>query len=116
MTQIDIVQLQPWIALLFGILILAVPRILLLIASANRDEREFPDPDRFDVDRPTPTTISFGQGVHFCLGASLARLESRVALEEFAKRFPRYVVDERRAERVHMGNVHGYSSVPFARA
>ena len=52
--------------------------------------------------------------MHFCLGASLARLESRVALEEFAKRFPRYRVDEGRCERVHMSNVHGFSSVPFA--
>jgi cytochrome P450 len=89
-------------------------RILLLIASANRDERQYPDPDRFDIGRTIPNTISFGQGVHFCLGASLARLESRVALEEFAKRFPRYAVDESRCERVHMSNVHGFSSVPFA--
>ena len=88
-------------------------RILLLIASANRDEREYADPDRFDVGRRIPQLITFGQGVHFCLGASLARLESRVAVEEFARRFPRYAVDEARAERVHMSNVHGYSSLPF---
>jgi len=91
-------------------------RILLLIASANRDERQYPDPDRFQVGRSIENTITFGQGVHFCLGASLARLESRVALEEFARRFPCYMVDEARAERVHMSNVHGFSSVPFARA
>jgi cytochrome P450 len=89
-------------------------RILLLIASANRDEREYPDPDRFDLDRRIPALITFGQGVHFCLGASLARLESRVALEEFTRRFPRYAVDEARCERVHMSNVQGFSSVPFA--
>jgi cytochrome P450 len=88
-------------------------RILLLIASATRDERQYPDPDRFDIHRAIPTPIGFGQGVHFCLGASLARLESRVALEEFAKRFPRYLVDEAGCERVHMSNVHGFSSVPF---
>jgi cytochrome P450 len=90
-------------------------RILLLIASANRDERQYSDPDRFDIGRVIPTMITFGQGVHFCLGASLARLESRVAMEEFAKRFPRYTVDESRCERVHMSNVHGFASVPFAR-
>jgi cytochrome P450 len=90
-------------------------RILLLIASANRDEREYPDPDRFDLDRRIPALITFGQGVHFCLGASLARLESRVALEEFTRRFPRYAVDEARCERVHMSNVQGFSSVPFAK-
>jgi cytochrome P450 len=100
----------------YGRTVPAGDRILLLIASANRDEREYPDPDRFDVDRRIPTLITFGQGVHFCLGASLARLESRVALEEFTKRFPRYRVDEGRCERVHMSNVHGFSSVPFASA
>jgi cytochrome P450 len=91
-------------------------KVLLLIGSANRDEREFPDPDRFDVGRAVPNPLGFGQGVHFCLGASLARLESRIGLEEFARRFPRYAVDEARCERVHMSNVHGFSSVPFTRA
>jgi cytochrome P450 len=91
-------------------------RMLLLIGAANRDEREYPDPDRFDVDRRMANPIGFGQGVHYCLGASLARLETRIALEEFARRFPCYAVDEARCERVHMSNVHGYASVPFARA
>ena len=81
--------------------------------AGSRDERAYAEPDRFDIDRRIETFIAFGQGVHFCLGASLARLESRVALEEFSKRFPRYQVDEARCERVHMSNVHGYSSVPF---
>ena len=62
------------------------------------------------------TPIGFGQGVHFCLGAALARLESRIALEEFSSRFPRYAVDEASCRRVHMSNVHGYASVPFERA
>jgi cytochrome P450 len=89
-------------------------RILLLTASANRDDREFEDPDRFQIDRDVPVALGFGQGIHFCVGASLARLESRVALEEFCRRFPRYRVDEHRCVRVHMSNVHGYESVPFA--
>ena len=88
-------------------------RILLLTGSANRDEREFPDPDRFDVERRPEQHLALGQGVHFCLGASLARLESRVVLEEFTKRFPRYTVDEAQCVRVHMSNVHGFESVPF---
>jgi cytochrome P450 len=88
-------------------------RVLLLTGSANRDERAYEDPDRFDVDRPNHVALGLGHGVHYCLGASLARLESRIALEEFAKRFPRYEVDEANMERVHMSNVHGFSSVPF---
>jgi cytochrome P450 len=91
-------------------------RILLLTGSANRDEREFPDPERFDVSRRPESHLALGYGVHFCLGASLARLESRVALEEFSRRFPRIEVDESRCVRVHMSNVHGYESVPFRAA
>ena len=89
--------------------------MLLLIGSANRDDREYRDPNRFDVDRLIPEPLGFGQGVHYCLGASLARLETRVALEEFGKRFPRYAVDEAGCRRVHMSNVHGFASVPFVR-
>lgn len=91
-------------------------RILLLTGAANRDERAFRDPDRLDIDREIPIALGFGQGIHFCLGASLARLESRVALEEFAQRFPRYALDEAQCERVHMSNVHGFARVPFTAA
>jgi cytochrome P450 len=97
----------------YGERVAAGSRILLLTASANRDEREFPDPDRFDIERHVPIALGFGQGVHFCVGASLARLESRVALEEFAQRFPHYRIDETQLVRVHMSNVHGYEHVPF---
>jgi cytochrome P450 len=91
-------------------------RLLLLTGSANRDEREFTDADRFDVTRNIPIALGFGYGAHFCLGASLARLESRVALEEFTRCFPRYDIDEARCVRVHMSNVHGFASVPFSAA
>jgi cytochrome P450 len=91
-------------------------RILLLTGAANRDEREFQDPERFDIDREIPLHVGFGYGIHFCIGAALARLESRVALEELTRRFPHYTVDEPRCVRVHMSNVHGYESVPFAAA
>jgi cytochrome P450 len=100
----------------YGRTVPAGERILLLVGAANRDEREYPDPDRFDIGRGVPTQLGFGQGVHYCIGASLARLESRVALEEFAKRFPRYTVDLASCRRVHMSNVHGYESIPIARA
>jgi cytochrome P450 len=91
-------------------------RLLMLTASANRDEREFVDPDRFDIERNVPIALGFGHSIHFCLGGSLARMESRVALEEFSRRFPRYEIDETRCVRVHMSNVHGYESVPFTAA
>lgn len=63
-------------------------KVLLLYAAANRDEREFPDGDRFDVGRAIDRHVAFGNGIHFCLGASLARLEARVAFEELLRRFP----------------------------
>lgn len=101
---------------LHGVTMPAGSRVLLLTGSANRDGRQYPDPDRFDVTRPIRIPIGFGHGTHFCLGAALARLEARVALEELAARFPRFEVDESRAVRVRMSNVHGYASVPFSAA
>jgi cytochrome P450 len=91
----------------------AESRVLLLTGSANRDERAYDDPDRFDIERGGHVALGLGHGVHFCLGASLARLESRIALEEFAARFPDYEVDEAKLERVHLSNVHGFSRAPF---
>ena len=89
-------------------------RVLLLTAAANRDEREYDDADRFDIDRTLHVALGFGYGLHFCLGAALARLEGRIGLEEFARCFPRYEVDEDNLRRVHMSNVHGFASVPFS--
>ena len=91
-------------------------RVLLLTAAANRDEREYRDPDVFDIDRNAHVALGFGHGLHFCLGAALARLEGRIGLEEFARRFPHYEIDEANLRRVHMSNVHGFASVPFAAA
>jgi len=101
---------------LHGQAIRAGDELLLMYSSANRDERAFEDPDALDVTRQLNHHVAFGFGTHFCLGASLARLESRVVLEEFSRQFPRYRVDESRCVRVHMSNVHGYESVPFVAA
>ena len=89
-------------------------KVLLLTGSAGRDERQYRDADRFDIHRRFDQPhVSFGFGIHFCLGAALARLEGRVALEETLRRFPTWTVDHDRAERLHTSTVRGYKSVPI---
>jgi cytochrome P450 len=98
-----------------GVTIPAGHPTLLVTGSANRDERFYDRPDTFDIDRPPGLALGFGYGVHSCLGAALARMESRVAIAELARRWPRYEVDEAGCRRVHMSNVAGFSSVPVRR-
>jgi cytochrome P450 len=98
---------------LHGQSIPAESKVLLLTGSAGRDERKYEDPDRFDIHRSFDTHVSFGYGIHFCLGAALARLEGTIALEETLRRFPRWDVDEERAVRLHTSTVRGYKSVPI---
>jgi hypothetical protein len=88
-------------------------KAVLLVGSANRDERAFPDPDRYDIERNTSKSLSFGQGTHFCLGAALARLEGRVALEELWERFPAWQVESEGGVRVHSVNVRGFAALPM---
>ena len=88
-------------------------KVLLLVGAANRDERVFPDPDRYDLLRDHSESLSFGKGTHFCLGASLARLEGRVALDAVLQRFPDFEIDEAKLVRVHSANVRGYASMPI---
>ena len=87
--------------------------MLLLTGSAGRDERKYPDADRFDIHRSIDNHVSFGYGIHFCVGAALARLEGRIALEETLQRFPEWDVDHDRAERLHTSTVRGYAEVPI---
>jgi len=86
--------------------------VLLVTGAATRDPRAFDRPDDFVIDRPPSVAIGLGHGVHSCLGAALARMESRIAIEEVAERWQRLEVDESRLERVHMSNVAGYKNVP----
>lgn len=86
--------------------------LLVMLASANRDERHFDDPDRFDIHRKPGGHLTFGRGAHFCVGAPLARLEGRVALEEVLKRFPEWQVDLENARRSRTSTVRGWDSMP----
>lgn len=89
-------------------------KVLLLLGSANRDERVWDHPDEFDLDRATAAPhVGFGHGIHVCLGAALARLEMRVSLEEIFRRMPGYEIDEAGCTRVHSGNVRGWASMPI---
>jgi len=93
----------------------AVPEgsvMLFLVGSANRDDRRFPDGDRFDIHRKIDHHLAFGYGIHFCLGAALARLEGRVALEEVLKRFPEWDVDTHNAKIASTSTVRGFETLP----
>jgi cytochrome P450 len=91
----------------------AQSKIALLTGSAGRDEREYTEPDRFDVTRNFDRHVTFGFGAHYCLGAHLARLEARVAIEETLNRFPTWQVDEREVELVRTSTVRGPVHVPI---
>jgi cytochrome P450 len=86
--------------------------MLLLNGSANRDERKFADADRFDIHRSIGRHLSLGYGLHHCLGAALARLEGRVALDEVLNRFPDWQVDTDRAVQAKTSTVRGWESLP----
>jgi cytochrome P450 len=86
-------------------------RVMLVNGASGRDERRFPDPDRLDVSREIDFHLGFGYGRHVCLGAFLARMESRVALEEFFQRWSEYGVPEDGIQRMHSSNVRGFSGL-----
>ena len=86
--------------------------VLLIAASANRDERRWDDPARFDIHRQTGQHMTFGYGLHFCLGAALARLEGRIALDEVLTRFPDWEVDLENAKLASTSTVRGWETMP----
>jgi cytochrome P450 len=88
-------------------------KVVMITGSAGRDERAFPDADRFDIHRNMDHHLSFGYGIHFCLGAALARTEGRIALEETFKRFPEWSVDRAGAVPLFTSTVRGYSKLPI---
>ena len=86
--------------------------MLFLVGAANRDDRRFPDGDRFDIHREISQHLTFGYGAHYCLGAALARLEGRIALEELLKRFPEWDVDWEGARLASTSTVRGWETLP----
>jgi cytochrome P450 len=97
-----------------GTVIPADSKIVMITGSAGRDERAYPDPDHFDIHRNMDHHLSFGYGVHFCLGAALARTEGRIALEETFKRFPQWSVNREAAVPLYTSTVRGYSRLPIS--
>jgi cytochrome P450 len=87
--------------------------MVLLNGSANRDERQFENPDVLDIMRKVGRHLSFGYGLHFCLGAHLARLEARIALEELLARFPEWDVDYDNAVQARTSTVRGWEKLPI---
>jgi len=87
--------------------------VLLLFGSANRDDQAFPDADHFDLHRAPERQVAFGRGIHFCLGAALARLEARIALQALLARQPDWEVDLDSAVRLRSGPIRGYLSLPL---
>ena len=97
---------------LHGVTIPKDSKVLLLTGSAGRDERHYPEGERFDIHRTFDNHVSFGYGIHFCIGAALARMEGRIALEEALARFPNWQVDHDAATRLHTSTVRGWINVP----
>jgi cytochrome P450 len=99
---------------LHGTVIPEGSKVALLTGSAGRDERKYPNPDVFDLHRGADRHVSLGYGAHFCLGAALARMEGRVALEELLRRFPTWEVDRSAVTYVATNTVRGPSSAPVS--
>lgn len=98
---------------LHGVVVPADSKVLMLTGSAGRDPRKYADADRFDIHRRFDHHVSFGYGVHFCLGAALARMEGRIGIEETLARHPTWTVDRANAQRLHTSTVRGWTRVPI---
>ena len=96
----------------YGTTVPAGSAMLLLVGAANRDERRYTDPDRFDIFRNEGQHLTFGYGLHYCLGAALARLEGRVALDEVLNRFPDWEVDYDHIQLAPTSTVRGWETMP----
>src|SRR3954471_14403412 len=86
--------------------------MMFIVSAANRDEGRWPDADRFDIHREIGPHLAFGYGIHYCLGAALARMQGRIALDELFNRFPEWDVDLDRAKIAPTSTVRGYETLP----
>jgi cytochrome P450 len=98
---------------LHGVTIPADNKVALLVGAANRDGSVFHDADHYNIDRNCKDTLAFGKGVHFCLGAALARLEGHACMDELFKVYRDFSVDHQALVRVHSSNVRGFSQFPI---
>ena len=98
---------------LHGVTIPANSRVVLITGAANHDERVFDDPEYFDIHREIERHVGFGFGIHLCVGAALARLETRIAFEELLARYPKYELRQP-MKRAYSSNVRGLSNLPLA--
>lgn len=96
----------------YGVTVPAGSAVLMIVGAANRDDRRYPDGDRFDIHRKVGAHLTFGYGAHFCLGAALARVEGRIALEEVLRRFPDWEVDLDGARLAPTSTVRGWETLP----
>jgi cytochrome P450 len=99
---------------LHGVTIPAGSRVILITGSAGRDERKYAHPDVLDIHRKVDLHMSFGYGIHFCLGAALARMEGRIGLEETFKRWPKWTVDREKTVLLYTSTVRGPLNLPIA--
>jgi cytochrome P450 len=97
----------------YGTTVPAGSAMLLLFGAANRDPRRYDNPDSFDIHRDSFSHLTFGKGVHYCLGANLARLEGRVALDELLNRFPEWDIDYAGAQLAPTSTVRGWERLPI---
>jgi cytochrome P450 len=89
--------------------------VMTIVAAANRDPAKFPDPEKFDVARTPNEHVAFGEGIHFCIGAPLARMEAAIAFEAMLDRFPRMHLKDPAMQAVHKGSyfLRGLESLPM---
>jgi cytochrome P450 len=93
---------------IYGQTVPAGSAMLLMFGAANRDPRRYSDPDSFDINRKSLAHLTFGKGLHYCLGANLARLEGRVALDELLNRWPEWDIDYATARMAPTSTVRGW--------